>query len=156
LVAMRRKLVSFQTIVILLLLALALPGANPETATGKWSELGIIDVHAHTGSFRGYAIGADVLLQNVQRYGIKMALVSNIDGADMPETRNLNETEANKATADLVRKYPDQLRGLIWARPEDGSADTVAPFLQGSYQGLFVGMKFHPEFNHFQADDPRV
>src|SRR5262249_52218104 len=24
------------------------------------------------------------------------------------------------------------------------------------YEHLFVGMKFHPEFNHFDADDPRV
>lgn len=135
---------------VLLALAIALLGA------GKWADKEIIDIHAHTGSFGSFAIGPDVLMRNLQQYGIKMALVSNIDGAEMPETRNLSELEANQATANLVQRFPKQLRGLLWARPEDGSAENVERFLNAPYQGLFVGIKMHPEFNHFQADDLRV
>lgn len=142
-----------------LLTALALltllAAGQPQTA-GKWKGLGIIDVHAHTGSFRGYDIGPDALLQNLLQYGISMALVSNIDGSDIPQTRNLGELEANEATAALVRAHTDLMRGLLWARPKDGSPQNLARFLEGPDRGLFVGIKFHPEFNHFQADDPHV
>lgn len=142
---------------LLLILAVCLlVGAIQTPPAGKWKDLNIIDVHTHTGSFRGFDIGPDILTQNLQQYGIAMALVSNIDGADIPATRNLNELEANEATADLVRKHPELMRGLLWARPNDGSADNLARFLNGPDQGLFVGIKFHPEFNHFQADDPHV
>lgn len=143
-------------LLLLLLVLLPLLAVAQQAPSRKWNELGIIDIHAHTGSFRGYAIGPDILLQNLQQYGIKMALVSNIDAADIPETRKLNEIDANQATAELVRKHPDLLRGLLWARPEDGSAENLLRFLEEPYRGLFVGIKFHPEFNHFQADDPRV
>lgn len=138
------------------LILVSLLAADQPAFSGKWKDLDIIDVHAHTGSFRGYGIGPDILLQNLRQYGIKIALVSNVDGADLPETRNLGEVDANEATAKLVREYPALMRGLLWARPRDGSASNLLRFLEEPYSGLFVGIKFHPEFNHFQADDPRV
>jgi hypothetical protein len=60
-----------------------------------------------------------------------------------------------------VRRYPDQLRGLVWTRPNDGAPANVESFLQDSIMGgpsrkIFVGMKIHPDMNHFPADDPRV
>lgn len=143
---------------MLALAVLSLLAAGVQTAPdkGKWANLGVVDVHAHIGSFRGYNIGSDVLLQNLRNYGIKLALVSNIDGADIPETQNLNEIDANQAMAATARENLDVMRGLLWARPHDGNADNLARFLEGPYKGLFVGIKFHPEFNHFQADEPRV
>jgi predicted TIM-barrel fold metal-dependent hydrolase len=126
-----------------------------------WHEHRIIDIHAHIGSFKGYDLSTPTLLENIQRYGIRLALISNIDGADLPQTLNLDETKANQATVEHVRKYPDQLRGLIWARPNDGGTAKLEPFLQASLAAgpskkIFVGMKLHPDMNHFPADDPRL
>jgi uncharacterized protein len=140
----------------LLFLFLCLPHFLEAEDRGLWSNLGIIDIHAHIGSFRGYDIGLQPLLTNLNKYGLRMALISNLDGCEMADTKNLNEVLANQATAAAVRDHPQLLRGLIWTRPEDGSAETVERFLQTPYEHLFVGMKFHPEFNHFDADDPRV
>lgn len=116
---------------------------------------GIVDIHAHIGRFKGYVMGLDPLVDNVRRYKIRMALVSNLEGANLPGTTdNLDETAANRKTADAVRQYPF-LRGLAWAKPADtgGSADAIEPFLRD--EG-FVGIKLHPNFNQFDADDPRV
>jgi predicted TIM-barrel fold metal-dependent hydrolase len=136
---------------------------NPATAlSGIWKEYRIIDVHAHIGSYKGYDLSTPTLLNNIERYGIQLALISNIDGADLPGTTlNLDEVKANQATAAHVRQYPDKLRGLVWTRPEDGAPDKVEPFLRdsiatGASQRVFVGMKFHPDMNHFPADDPRL
>ena len=115
----------------------------------------LIDVHAHIGSFRGFEIGEEVLLDNMRRYNIRFALVSNLDGANLNLTRNLDEIRANQATFEFVQKNQNRVRGLLWARPNDGSADNLEQFLK-SNNGNFVGIKFHPEFNQFAADDARV
>jgi len=51
-----------------------------------WSEYGIIDIHAHIGSFRGFDLKTETLLSNLRRFDIRLALISNIDGAHLPGT----------------------------------------------------------------------
>lgn len=128
------------------------------------SEHAAIDCHAHLGGFRGYDLRESTLLANLERHGVALALVSNIDGAALPDrTRDLDETEANRITGDTVGRHPDRLRGLLWARPPDGGADALEPFVEeiladsaGWTRRVFVGLKLHPEMNRFAADDPRV
>lgn len=120
----------------------------------------IIDIHAHIGNFRGYDLSLENLLQNMQRYGIKMALISNIDAAQLSGiTPNKSESEANEETADAVKKNSGILRGLVWVRPNDGSPQVIEKFLTQKLPDgspVFVGMKFHPEMNQFKADDESV
>ena len=148
--------------VILFAAAIAWGGqAVAQKKIGLWQEHRLIDIHAHIGSFKGYDLSTPTLLDNIQRYGIQLALISNIDGAELPQTQNLDEIKANQATAEHVRRYPDRLRGLVWIRPNDGAPATVEPFLQdsiatGPSPKVFVGIKFHPDMNNFPADDPRV
>ncbi|MBI3271353.1 MAG: amidohydrolase [Planctomycetes bacterium] len=120
-----------------------------------WSRLHLVDVHAHIGSFRGFDLSLETLLANLNRHGVALVLVSNIDGAELPGTTlNLDETAANEETARVVSLHPQRLAALAWSRPSDprGSAARVEPFLRD--RG-FVGVKFHPDMNHFLADDPR-
>jgi uncharacterized protein len=117
----------------------------------------VIDVHGHIGSYKGYDLDTTTLLSNIARYGVRLVLVSNIDGADLPgTTRNLDETAANQATVEIVRQNKDKLRGLVWTRPEDGAPAKIEPFLKDNKERIFVGMKIHPDMNHFPADDARV
>lgn len=131
-------------------------------AAADWSAYRVIDIHAHIGTFRGYDLSLETLLANMQSHGVRMAFISNIDGADLPDTTsNLDESSANEATLSAVKQHSDKLRGLVWTRPKDGSPKHVERFLgDHSWSGFngraFVGMKFHPEMNHFPADDERV
>jgi hypothetical protein len=132
------------------------------SSASDWSEFRPIDIHAHIGTFRGYDLSLGTLLTNMQSHGVRMAFISNIEGAELPgTTANLDEVRANQATLDVVKQHPDKLRGLVWTRPNDGSPKNVEKFLgNSSWSGFngqaFVGMKFHPEMNHFPADDERV
>lgn len=146
-------------LVFFLLLAIPCTGKDRSAVQKVWSECPIIDIHAHIGKFKGFDLSASTLESNVERYGIALALVSNIDGAELPgTTQNLSEQQANEVTDRFVREHK-RFRGLLWARPEDGSVAKLEPFLSlKDAEGLptFVGIKFHPEFNKFGADDPRV
>ncbi len=136
------------------------PTHTSKTTKNPWSDLRIIDVHAHIGQFKGYDLSWTTLQENLKRRGISRVLISNIDGADLSATtRNLDEKKANEATARLVADVPNA-SGLAWARPVDGASENLVPFLKlhrkDSKENLFVGIKLHPEMNHFAADDTRV
>jgi predicted TIM-barrel fold metal-dependent hydrolase len=99
------------------------------TQAERWSEDGIIDIHAHIGSYKGYDLSTPTLVENIQRYGIRLALISNIDGAELPGTTlNLDEIKANQATAAHVRQYPHKLRGLVWTRRRRPAGEGRAVF----------------------------
>ena len=59
-----------------------------EPRPGIWGDHLVIDIHAHIGSFRGFDLSMPTLLDNLDRYGIQLALVSNIDGANLAGTRS--------------------------------------------------------------------
>ena len=133
-------------------------GCSSAEEPGIWTDDRIIDIHAHVGSFEGYDLSIGTLLENMDRFGIDMALVSNIDGANVDGyTKNLSETATNETTAQIVMQYPQKLRGLLWAKPGEGSPGILEVFLSDErYKGIFVGIKIHPEFNNFEADLPNA
>jgi len=126
----------------------------PKKEKQVWKDYSIIDIHAHIGSFKGYDLRTETLLDNLKRFNIHLALISNIDGAALPgKTLDLDEVAANRMTLETVTSNSKILRGLAWARPLDGSPKNLEPFLRDHG---FVGVKLHPEMNNFAADDPRV
>lgn len=127
--------------------------AQDSRQTPSNPDIQIIDIHAHIGSFQGFDLSLETLLANLQQHNLSIALISNIDGAELPETRNLDEQAANRITLEIVQAYPHLLRGLAWARPNDGAPDSLEPFLRDHH---FVGVKLHSEMNHFAADDSLV
>ena len=67
-----------------------------EPRPGVGGEHLIIDIHAHIGTFQGFDLSMPTLLGNLERYGVQMAFISNIDGANLPgTTANLDEIESN-------------------------------------------------------------
>lgn len=120
-----------------------------------WRTAAAIDVHAHIGTFQGYDLSLQTLLGNIERHEIRIALASNIDGAALPGTTgDLAEKPANEAMRAALAGHP-RLRGLAWARPGDpgSAAANLRPYIE---QHGFLGMKLHPEMNHFAADAPVV
>lgn len=128
----------------------------------SWAAYKIIDIHAHIGTFRGFDLSSQTLLANLKARGVKMAFVSNIDCAELPGvTLNLDERTANARTIEVVQSHSNLLRGLLWVRPQRNNVALARTFLhtdlgKSNKEHLFVGMKFHPDMNNFDADDKSV
>ena len=116
-----------------------------------------VDIHAHIGTFRGFDIGEASLLKVTAQAGIRMTLVSNIDGAHLPGvTGNLPAEKANRTTLEFIKGNPERFKGLLWVQPKSDAVSRLRSWLQTrlpSGERAFVGLKFHPEMNQFSADD---
>ncbi len=117
-------------------------------------EPGLIDIHAHIGQFPGYDLSLENLLTNLHRNNVEYALVSNIDGAAVPGASNKDEKQINEETARVCSQHRE-LKPIAWAKPgaQGASAELIEPFLRDKG---FLGIKFHPDFNNFQANSPVV
>src|SRR5581483_10656489 len=95
----------------------------------QWGAYNVIDVHGHIGHFRGFDLTVPTLLENIKRWQVKYVLISNINGAALYAiTADIDETAKNRETEGCVRAHSDCLRGLLWARPEDGNPANLEPF----------------------------
>lgn len=150
----------FSTAVIVISVAYLLM-ASRSTNDGAWASLRVIDAHAHIGSFAGYDLSTPTLLRNIESFGVERALISNIDGSNLPGvTKNLSEKTANEITIKVVKEHPKILRGILWTRPADGDPELIESLLNNSEdtdgKPIFVALKFHPEFNQVFADNEKL
>lgn len=132
-------------------------GAKKDSTAPAPKDERLIDVHAHIGTFKGYDLSEATLIESIATANVRMALISNIDGAALPDTTgNLSEKDANDETVKAVARHPGQLRGIAWSRPNDGSAANLDPYFDKKPPDAFVAVKFHPEMNQFPADDAKT
>ena len=102
-----------------------------------------IDAHAHVGHFGGWAnVGhtAEEMLQSMKEYGISKSIVSNAD---------------NAITEAALRLAPQSLAALAWMNPHQGEA-AVSQFRRLVAESGFCGLKLHPLFNAYTANDEVV
>jgi predicted TIM-barrel fold metal-dependent hydrolase len=103
----------------------------------------IIDAHAHIGYFGGWAnvgITAEELIALNKEYGVVHSIVFAIP---------------NDMTAQAVSAYPRNLTGYVWLNPFDG-AKAVNELDDSVKEWGCKGVKLHPLFQAFIADDPVV
>jgi len=147
---------------LLLVLAAACTSGAPPAAPPDWRDLDVVDVHAHLGSFGTFDLRLETLIRYLDRSATRMALVSNLDGSSALATGRLGSTAANQVTLETVRRHPGRLRGLLWGNPAEATAADLEPFVAATIGGgaeggrAFVGLKLHPDFDRFLADDRRV
>jgi len=147
---------------LLVLLAAGCSPSAPHTDPADWRDLNVVDSHAHLGSFGNFDLRLETLLGYIERSGVRLALVSNLDGSSAQPTARLGSSAANQVTLETVRLHPDRLRGLLWANPTEATAAELEPFVAATVDGnpagerAFVGLKLHPDFDRFLADDRRV
>ncbi|MDR1576905.1 MAG: amidohydrolase family protein [Deltaproteobacteria bacterium] len=102
-----------------------------------------IDAHAHVGHFGswcGVAVTAEEMVERMAHYGVKKSIISYPD---------------NDVTLTAQKAFPNQLVALAWLNPNEGEKATQA--LENlSDQKLVAGLKLHPLFNAYVADDEVV
>jgi len=125
-----------------------------------------IDCHTHVGRLVPGEGCERILLSELDRAGVSLALVSNIEGARTAGKASPPDAAAvNRATARLVRQYPDRFRALFWARPGANEPDELAELLEARLSPeeaspwtdrVFVGVELHPDPRTCPADDGRM
>lgn len=146
---------------VALVVAACAPSAS-RTDPADWRDLEVVDVHAHLGSFGSFDLRIETLLGYLDRSGVRLALVSNLDGSSASPTQRLGASAANQVTLETVRRHSARLRGLLWANPTEATVAELERFVAATVDGsaagerAFVGLKLHPDFDRFLADDRRV
>lgn len=118
----------------------------------------IIDSHAHICPARAYPLPCEMLISEMDRYGVDMALVSNLEGAEFDSADPgrpipIPQMELNRRTLECVRRHPDRLRGLFWIKPRnEGYTDEIEEFMAAS-RPLMAGFKAHPSLSLLAFDD---
>ncbi|MDR1608145.1 MAG: amidohydrolase family protein [Deltaproteobacteria bacterium] len=102
-----------------------------------------IDAHAHVGFFGswcGVAVTAQEMVEQMDFYGLQKAIISYPD---------------NEVTLAAQKEFPDRLKALAWLNPNDGPK-ALLEFERLSELKLIHGLKLHPLFNAYVADDEVV
>jgi predicted TIM-barrel fold metal-dependent hydrolase len=102
-----------------------------------------IDAHAHVGVFGswcGVSVTASELVAQMDHYAIERAVISYPD---------------NRVTFEAQKAFPQRLAALAWLNPAEGraSADKLVELAE---QKSIVGLKLHPLFNAYTANDECV
>ena len=83
----------------------------------------IYDVHAHFGLYDVEFYRRE-LLNTAERYGVTRYYLSNVEGGYYPTQEQVHLD--NQTLSDLIKEYPDLLRGYVYANPRyDDALDVV-------------------------------
>ena len=101
------------------------------------------DAHAHVGYFGSWCdvgMTAEEMTEAMRDYDIEKSIISYPD---------------NDVTRKALEKYPAQFSALAWMNPNAGE-QAVADFAILTGQHGFSGLKLHPLFNAYTANDEVV
>ncbi|MGA2626968.1 MAG: amidohydrolase family protein [Candidatus Bathyarchaeia archaeon] len=106
-------------------------------------DIPIVDAHCHIGYFGGWAnvgISAEELIVLNRKFNVVHSVVFTLP---------------NSLSAEAARKYPKDISSYVWLNPYDGEK-AVEELRASVKEGLCKGVKLHPLFQAFIADDPIV
>jgi len=102
-----------------------------------------IDAHAHVGYFGSWCdvgLTAEDMVSAMRRYDIEKSIISYPD---------------NAVTRDALAAHPGSFAGIAWLDPNQGEA-AVEEFETLVDRHGFSGLKLHPLFNAYTANDAVV
>lgn len=105
-----------------------------------------IDAHVHVGDFGGWAsvsMTAESLVGSMDEFDMERSILCGANQYSNDDVLNARE------------RYPERILPLVWVDPLQGEEALQAV---DRYVGTlrFAGIKMHPLFNAFVADDPIV
>lgn len=102
----------------------------------------IIDAHAHIGTFGGWADVANTpqaMVQTMDEYNIEKSILCP------------TASETNELVVEACDAFPERFIPLLWFNPLRDGVDKVDHYVG---EKGFKGIKLHPLFDAFVADDP--
>lgn len=121
----------------------------------------IIDSHTHTGRICQFDLPEEMLVDSLQKYGIDLALVSNLEANEFDSQGNLindqlSQFEVNQKIVSLQKRYPERIKGLFWIKVHTEDFDPAIEGYLGMNRSTFCGLKLHPFHSKCPATDPRL
>lgn len=107
------------------------------------------DAHCHLGYIDGKLFTTEQLLQEMDKNGVAMAIVSSTD-----QTEHQSVEEGNSRVFEAVKKYPDRFVGFAYVDPTVMSGSVEE--LERSLQHGLTGVKLKPKAQGFSASDKLV
>jgi hypothetical protein len=122
----------------------------------------IIDTHLHFGRIAKFNMPTETLISSLDKYNIDFGIVSNIEGCEFDSNLNriseeyqLSQLELNTKTLNLVKQYPNRLKGQFWIKPYTESFNKdIAEFMLSNRE-YFVGFKVHPYHSNMKITNER-
>jgi len=114
-----------------------------EATASIFEGIPIVDAHSHLGYFGGWAnVGttADELIALNREYNVVHTVVFAL---------------SNKIVREAAKRHPKHLTGYVWLNPYDGDK-AVSELREAVKEWGCKGVKLHPLFQSFIADDPIV
>ncbi|MCI0625240.1 MAG: amidohydrolase family protein [Acidobacteria bacterium] len=124
-------------------------------AAQKLEGVDIIDVHAHIGETPRGAMwqqGAEVLLEDMDRCGLGVAIISHIGAIEALTPEALKA--AHDMSAMAARAHPRRLRSYLVFHPHQLDASTAEMKRLLESDSPFVGFKLHGAFHQYAASGP--
>ncbi len=123
----------------------------------------VIDSHIHFGKVMNLELPEQDLIRYIYEYKVDYAIISNVSGIEFDDkmneidrARQYPQIQLNKRTADLVKEYPERLKGLCWIKPHgEGCTEEFERFVE-EYKLYFCGIKVHPYHSAIKITDPRI
>ena len=107
-------------------------------AKGKSESCPVIDMHGHFGPFQGIyfpSSTAESMIKSMDRAGVKLTVCSSHESF-------IDGTSGNERMAEVVRRYPDRIKGYWCINPND--PELVEEHLAGlGEKPEFIGLKLH-------------
>ena len=108
--------------------------------------LSFIDCHTHIGRLPGVVgdlFRAEDLDRIAQREGVSIMLASSATATMVSQSAGTAET------IDMVRRFGDRLKGVLWVNPNDPDWSQDVP---RAVDYGFLGLKIHPVLDHYAVD----
>ncbi len=102
-----------------------------------------IDAHSHLGDFGGWAgvaFGEQELLRQMEEYAIERTFLVG------------PSSQGNDIVLDAFQRHPDKIVPFVWLDP--ARDDVEKKLTRYIVNEGFMGVKMHPLFDAFVADDP--
>lgn len=120
----------------------------------------IIDSHLHQGTRGIFDLPCELVLEQMDRYGIDRGIVSSVECAEYQPDRDEvfpepdTQLQTNHRLLELVKSSGGRLVQSFWCKPATESAQGVLEFCRENREYV-RGLKFHPFYSRLPLEDTR-
>ena len=123
----------------------------------------IIDTHMHSGVVIGFDMSEDKVMASMNKYGIDIGIVSNIEATEgdhepklLPPNLQKSQEDCLRDNIRFARNNPGRIALAAWVKPATQCVTDELETLIKENRDIIVAMKFHPYHAVLPFDDKKM